>query len=213
MLPFILRRTKEIVLKELPQKTLSQVLCELSNVQRRMYLKFLDSRQLLEQDLEEDLRSIKSGAKVSPKTASPLQALLYLRLLCVHPSLVVSGVHAAYKKRLIEDIHCSGKFVKLCRLLLDSGVVSAEECCDMETLFPDFGSPQPIGIDAIDGEGCHDESDEISDTEIATPVRYPLIDSSKELPPKCLIFAKHLAVLDLLEQVGLFATILFSSLN
>ena len=57
----------------------------------------------------------------------PLKAFTYLKLLCTHPALVVSKDHSAYRNRLVQDIHSSGKFKALIRLLITSGIVHREE--------------------------------------------------------------------------------------
>lgn len=90
VLPFILRRLKEDVLKDLPPKIIQDVYCELSPLQARLYEDFASS-SIKEQVVQE--ASGKSG-KVSSKHV--FQALQYLRKLCSHPKLVLSPSHPEY---------------------------------------------------------------------------------------------------------------------
>ena len=134
VLPFVLRRTKDNVLKELPPKTVVDILCPLSTSQMTLYANLQKGLRISDVSLEEALRrGMGVGSDNStPKSAKPcvnaLQAFLYLSLLSIHPSLVVSDAHVAYKKRLLNDDKCSGKLAALARLLLDVGVVGKDEC-------------------------------------------------------------------------------------
>ncbi|MDP2366042.1 MAG: DEAD/DEAH box helicase, partial [Ignavibacteria bacterium] len=79
--PFVLRRTKDIVAKELPKKTEITHFCEMEPEQEKIYNLWRDSIR------EEILKSIskvgikKSGFKV-------IEGLLRLRQICNHPVLV-----------------------------------------------------------------------------------------------------------------------------
>jgi len=115
VLPFILRREKKDVLDELPDKIVSDMVCELSGVQRRMYKAFIARKEEL----------------VGTGDSNAFKALLYLRLLCVHPDLVKGkggededeedlGLGGGGK---IED---SGKLMALKELLGSSGVAGTD---------------------------------------------------------------------------------------
>lgn len=79
--PFILRRTKEQVAKDLPEKTVSVLWCNMEAGQRKLYNEVRDSyrKKVLKKIDNEGLG--KSGMDV-------LEALLRLRQICDHPALV-----------------------------------------------------------------------------------------------------------------------------
>jgi superfamily II DNA or RNA helicase len=79
--PFLLRRTKEQVLKELPEKTEQSLYCEMEPKQRKLYNELRDYyRTLLEKKIQND------GLKKSK--IHVLEALLRLRQVACHPALV-----------------------------------------------------------------------------------------------------------------------------
>lgn len=78
--PFILRRTKEEVLKELPPKKEMYLYCEMTDSQRLLYDKLLYSAQ-------KELKSQPSRFKIKDNSII-LQALLYLRETCSDPQLL-----------------------------------------------------------------------------------------------------------------------------
>jgi TATA-binding protein-associated factor len=64
VLPFLLRRVKEDVLKDLPPKITQDLLCELSPLQERLYEDFSKTHS----DLRECLESMSSDENVTKKT-------------------------------------------------------------------------------------------------------------------------------------------------
>eukprot|EP01035_Chromulina_nebulosa_P021829 gene21829-28250_t len=114
VLPFILRRLKTDVAKELPTKTIIDILCTLSPIQQDLYLSFQRNQNLSDDILERELLSLRenrttaTAADDSSEPAEqtgpaafppilrnrmhPLKALQYLKLLCVHPCLVTAEV-------------------------------------------------------------------------------------------------------------------------
>lgn len=82
--PFILRRTKDVVAKDLPEKTETIHYCELEKDQERVYNFWKNSiRAEIQKEIKE--KGIKkSGFKV-------LEGLLRLRQICNHPVLVDTG--------------------------------------------------------------------------------------------------------------------------
>lgn len=78
--PFFLRRTKEQVLKELPAKTESYIYCEMEESQREIYDSFMCATK---KDLSE-----KPSRYTIKDNSAILQALLYLREICVDPQLL-----------------------------------------------------------------------------------------------------------------------------
>lgn len=79
--------------------------------------------QLREGTLEESL-----AYKGDPSVSRSFQTINYLKLLSVHPALVVDKhMHPEYYRRLLTDVSCSGKMLSFARLLLDTGVCAAED--------------------------------------------------------------------------------------
>lgn len=79
--PFTLRRTKEQVAKDLPDKTISVLWCTMEPSQRKLYNEYRDGyRSRLLKKIDEEGIS-KSGLDV-------LEGLLRLRQICDHPALV-----------------------------------------------------------------------------------------------------------------------------
>ena len=96
--PFILRRMKRDVAKDLPDKVENIAYCELTDEQRDFYLTVLDSTK------EELFKSIEQNG-LEKSRLSIFSALLRLRQICCHPRL--------YDKDNVKNIMQSGKFEKL----------------------------------------------------------------------------------------------------
>lgn len=102
--PFILRRLKSEVLKELPDKIESVQPSELSTEQKQLYLVYLEK---LQNDIVKDLAADgfqKNRMKI-------LAGLTRLRQLCCHPALFISGYEGTSGKleQLLEIIEeCQG---------------------------------------------------------------------------------------------------------
>ncbi|MBP3923663.1 DEAD/DEAH box helicase family protein [bacterium] len=100
--PFILRRMKRDVAKDLPDKVENIAYCELDDDQRDFYLQVLDSTK------EELFKSIEEKG-LEKSRLSIFSALLRLRQICCHPRL--------YDKENVKHIMKSGKFEKLKSML------------------------------------------------------------------------------------------------
>ncbi|KAI1296806.1 TATA-binding protein-associated factor [Halotydeus destructor] len=134
VLPFILRRMKEDVLKDLPPKIIQDYYCDLSPLQSQLYEDFAKSRarKTLEDKLgHEPEVAQKENAAANPVTSHIFQALQYLRKVCNHPKLVLNPQHPEYEpitKQLsqqnsnLSDISHAAKLVALKQLLLDCGI-------------------------------------------------------------------------------------------
>ncbi|XP_039754002.1 TATA-binding protein-associated factor 172 [Pararge aegeria] len=116
VLPFLLRRVKEDVLRELPPKITQDYYCDLSPLQRRLYEHF--SREHMPQDLESSRTHV-------------FQALHYLQNVCNHPKLVLVPEHPeamrvakqlASQSSSLDDIEHGAKLPALKQLLLDCGI-------------------------------------------------------------------------------------------
>jgi len=89
VLPFILRRMKEDVLKDLPPKIIQDVFCDLSPMQVKLYEDFAKSSAK-----DEVVNETSATGKTSGKHV--FQALQYLRKLCSHPKLVLNQNHPEF---------------------------------------------------------------------------------------------------------------------
>ena len=96
--PFILRRMKRDVAKDLPDKVENVAYCELTDEQRDFYLQVLDSTK------EELFKSIEQNG-LEKSRLSIFSALLRMRQICCHPRL--------YDKDSVTNALSSGKFEKL----------------------------------------------------------------------------------------------------
>ncbi|XP_049869451.1 TATA-binding protein-associated factor 172 isoform X2 [Pectinophora gossypiella] len=117
VLPFLLRRVKEDVLKELPPKITQDYYCELSALQRRLYEHL--SREHMPSGLGDNSHT------------HVFQALHYLQNVCNHPKLVLTADHPETPKvqqqllaqnSSLDDIEHSAKLPALKQLLLDCGI-------------------------------------------------------------------------------------------
>jgi SNF2 family DNA or RNA helicase len=90
--PFILRRTKEVVAKDLPEKVEQTVWVDMDEEQRQFY--------------EEWLKKTKKGLTSASKRFEILEAILRLRQICCHPVLVDGSVPvpSAKLERLLLDV-------------------------------------------------------------------------------------------------------------
>ncbi|XP_001359276.3 TATA-binding protein-associated factor 172 [Drosophila pseudoobscura] len=129
VLPFLLRRVKEDVLKDLPPKITQDLLCELSPLQLRLYEDFSSKHLKGCLDKFGETTAVASTENLSNKTHI-FQALRYLQNVCNHPKLVLrqseelSHVSAqlALSNSCLDDIEHSAKLPALKQLLLDCGI-------------------------------------------------------------------------------------------
>ncbi|NLK86408.1 MAG: DEAD/DEAH box helicase [Clostridiaceae bacterium] len=96
--PFVLRRLKKDVLRELPEKMENTMTAELTDEQKKIYMAYLsDIRGEIKQEIEA------SGFERS--RIRILAALTRLRQLCCHPSLFVEDYHGGSGKlQMLEEI-------------------------------------------------------------------------------------------------------------
>ena len=131
--PFIMRRTKDMVLKDLPPKVIQDVYCDLSPLQAMLYQTFASSSAL--QDLAGGARDKPQGRGGRGRgggegaQAHVFQALMYLRKLCSHPKLVVDPKLPAHKAALqragctdLQALANAPKFQMLLELLRQAGL-------------------------------------------------------------------------------------------
>lgn len=204
VLPFILRREKEHVLKDLPPKVVSTVPCEMSARQRHMYERFLATREAKES--VQELQSALQSSSVSDSNDAPaidigskaLKILLYLRLLCTHPSLVEndSTSSPSFDSQDVDayDISLSGKFLVLTELLRACGIHKDEITGadnDASLLYCDQ--------DDHTSDGDHDISNLLNPVENGGTLNSS--SSYSEGGSKCLVFAQFTNSLDSVEEL------------
>jgi SNF2 family DNA or RNA helicase len=88
--PFLLRRTKDQVAKDLPDKTESIIYCEMGATQRKLY-------ENLKRKIKEDLEDVVEEKGINQSKFQILDGLLRLRQMCNSPLLVnatFSGANA-----------------------------------------------------------------------------------------------------------------------
>lgn len=78
--PFILRRTKEKVLRELPDKIEQNIYCDMTPSQRELY-------DLMTYKIKEEIKRLPDRFEIKNNSII-LEGLLYLRQICCHPSLL-----------------------------------------------------------------------------------------------------------------------------
>jgi hypothetical protein len=88
-MPFMLRRTKSQVLKELPPKIIQDVFVELSPLQTWLYNRFEQSQVV--SDVQTSITGAATGGNVANAPKHVFQALQYLRKLCSHPLLALES--------------------------------------------------------------------------------------------------------------------------
>lgn len=171
VMPFLLRRTKDEVLSDLPDKIIQDRYCNLSPVQLKLYEQFSGSHVKDEISDIVKLDELDKGEESASPRASVhvFQALQYLLKLCSHPVLVTGEkISDSFLHHLLElfpancdiiselhRLHHSPKLVALREIL--------EEC--------------GIGVDAMISEG-----------------------SVSVGQHRVLIFAQHKAFLDIIER-------------
>ena len=188
--PFLLRREKTNVLSELPPKLIVDVPCELSKCQRTHYARFAARENAALTAAASTLgRQLGDGSSAAT-SAGALRALLFERLLCVHPALVRahqvnstlrrprhpsrSRSHGADDDDTSEgdasdDDRPSGKLLALRQLLLELGILRHTNCAYDED------------------EPCPNES--------------AARDCCRAYSHRCLLFAQHRATLDLVQKI------------
>jgi len=94
--PFVLRRTKEDVARELPDRTEQIIDCDLSPLQRRLY------RGIAEAARRDVIAHLDDESGIAGATVHVLAALTRLRQVCAHPGLIVP--------EYIDEPEACGKF-------------------------------------------------------------------------------------------------------
>lgn len=137
--PFVLRRTKEQVLTDLPPKIVDRRFCELTHEQRTVYRRVLEARA---NPLREQLRG---GGKIP--YLHVFAALNYLKQVCNHPASAGGGFAENVPSAKWE------LFVELLDECMTSGlkVVVFSQYLGMLSLIEDHLSQREIGYASIRG--------------------------------------------------------------
>jgi SNF2 family DNA or RNA helicase len=126
--PFILRRLKKDVLKELPEKMEEQLSCELNENQKKLYLSILGAMQ-------EKLRNTVREKGFENSKIEILSALTKLRQVCCHPALIgeekgnLQSAKMELLLELLEEAMGSGR-----KVLLFSQFVSMLQIIEKELI-------------------------------------------------------------------------------
>jgi SNF2 family DNA or RNA helicase len=131
--PFLLRRKKNDVAKDLPEKIAINETCELTQEQRQLYSKILNQAREIRDALQ-------AGQYVSYAT-SILPILTYLKQVCDHPALITKDAHIIRGRsekfdwilERIEEIVNSGEQVVVFSHFL--GMLDLLEACVKENKF------------------------------------------------------------------------------
>jgi hypothetical protein len=97
--PFLLRRTKGQVAKDLPDRVEEDLFCEMEGEQKTLYRAELKrARQLI--------LGLKSDQQLNAERFNVLTSLLRLRQICCHPALVDAALHQAESAKVaaLEDL-------------------------------------------------------------------------------------------------------------
>ena len=190
VLPFILRREKEQVLKELPAKVFTDVPCSMTDEQQELYKSFCEGPEV--QQSVSALQSLAESHENTPIKlgSNVLKSLLHLRLLCTHPSLVATHLSPCLASTQLQR---SGKLQVLNELLRTAGVVPEEST----------GADNDTSAYYVDSETMLEEQDDFALT-LQDHSNVPLTSSSVVDPfvsnTKCLIFAQFMRSLDVVEK-------------
>ncbi len=95
--PFLLRRTKEQVAKDLPEKTETIIYCEMGRTQRRLY-------DNLKQKIKEDIEEVVEEKGLAKSKFQILDGLLRLRQMCNSPVLLNPAFSGAKADSVKIDI-------------------------------------------------------------------------------------------------------------
>jgi hypothetical protein len=194
VLPFILRREKEQVLKELPPKIITRIPCPMSSLQEDLYQRFCSNLQGKRSIATLD-EIVDSSSAFNPEV---LKSLLYLRLLCTHPSLVRANKESkdVPAQDNLYNLEASGKLIALKELLRDAGMnVQDLTAADNDSSLLYCDREEEQGSDIDDHEkvlepDCYGSSKNENRQHLSN-----LYES------RCLIFAQFTHSLDVVEEL------------
>lgn len=145
VMPFVLRRTKDQVLQDLPPKTIQDVFCDPSTLQEMLLEDFHGS------GIQSNIQDVLDSKITAESKGHIFQALNYLRKLCSHPVLVLDKKMESHvkairtclgeeyvanwdkaKSTVSSHLTHSPKLAALKELLLDCGIGCESGMCTFE---------------------------------------------------------------------------------
>jgi TATA-binding protein-associated factor len=196
VLPFILRREKGSVLMELPPKTVTDIPCNMTSHQTRLYTQICESHEskgamgILQRYLDRlekndsacNLEDIARGGK------NVLKSLSKLRMICTHPSLLNKSKYGKLQNPDFQRFDLSGKLLALNDLLRASQIYHDD--------FAAVDNDQSLIY--IGNEGAESNEGEIFDVNDDDVCE---MNGKKNEGSKCLIFAQFTSSLDCIEDL------------
>lgn len=142
--PFTLRRTKEAVLTQLPEKIEDIMLCRLSDIQVKMYREAVDSRR-------DKLREALSGKDKNIPYIHIFALLTLLKQICAHPAIIDPEKTKKYSQALD-----SGKwemFKELMDSCLESGrkIVVYSQFVGMVNMIVEYLTKMKVSVVSLTG--------------------------------------------------------------
>jgi TATA-binding protein-associated factor len=200
VLPFILRREKNQVLSELPQMSQAVIHVPMSCIQKNIYNDFCTEKTSQELIYEME-KSMYASDPVAGMSKNVLKSLLFLRLLCTHPSLVLTAHQQTECPSKYLTANASGKMLALADLVrtalqCDDDIFGADG--DSSLLYEDNSSDDQEGV-----LGFLDTQDPWLGEMVSFKSNSRRSEASQT--SKCLIFAQFTKSLDVVEDVVLKA--------
>lgn len=195
VLPFILRREKEQVLNDLPMTTLTVVRVPMSGLQSCIYRDFCSGKSV-SQGLDSFGKALDGPSSgLSHLSGDVFKSLLFLRMLCTHPALVMTPSQHNSCPEIFFSMDASGKMLALAQLLREAGlaeddITGADN--DASLLYCD---DDVANTDDQDSYSDVLELPDQADGSLALKGRY-----LNKNPTKCLIFAQFSKSLDAVEE-------------
>ena len=121
VMPFVLRRLKEEVLKDLPPKVIQDYLCIMTPIQLKLYEAFSKTSEGQEA-LNMALGQSSASSSDSKGLRGGFRSIKYFLAVCNHPSLVLTPEHPLRNWAVeqcsdecdgLDDFHLSGKLMAL----------------------------------------------------------------------------------------------------
>ena len=200
VLPFILRREKEQVLKELPSKSITTITCDMSPLQSQLYSKFCSGKPAKKslESLQQAIESMeKQGGGLPSRLGSDvLKSFLYLRLLCTYPALVDTD-RDQWIATNDDNIEFSGKLLALSELLRNMGMQSQSD----KLTAADNDSSLLYCEDDDQNGADQDEIEQVLQPESFDGEIFSDEKPQSEQGSKCLIFAQFTRSLDVVEHL------------
>ena len=189
VMPFVLRRTKDQVLSDLPPKTIQDIVCDLSPLQRILYEDFVESQAMASITGAVQKGEIVAGKGSASSSPHIFQALHYLRKLCSHPLLVLDPSIDMHKNAMRKVLGQGADNWSHAQKSIKSHLSHAPKLAALSELLIDAGiGTEPVrysGSDVVVGMGR--ESD-VEDGQGADDAGH-----------RALVFSQNRAMLDLVE--------------